>query len=78
MKIWSPESIPETIFSKNIHQELNLFKALSTTRDYYSLDRESHIFTIPPTSIEPERAFPAAVQRCNELRSKLSDETLDA
>jgi hypothetical protein len=36
-----------------------------------------HLITIPPTSVEAERAFSAAGLICNKLRSRLGDATVD-
>jgi len=37
-----------------------------------------YLMSIPPTSIEPECAFSAAVYVGNRLRSRFGNETLDA
>lgn len=36
------------------------------------------LLSIPPTSVESERAFSTAGMFCNKIRSRLNDETLDA
>ena len=38
---------------------------------------EKALKKIPPTSVEPERAFSAASQICTKIRSRLADATLD-
>jgi len=35
------------------------------------------LMTVPPTSVEPERAFSSAGYLCSKIRSSLGDETLD-
>ena len=37
----------------------------------------SYLQSIPPTSVEAERAFSAARTLCTKIRSRLSDATLD-
>jgi len=37
----------------------------------------SYLQSIPPTSVEAERAFSAARKICTKIRSRLSDATLD-
>lgn len=77
MKTINPEAYKETDLSKIIKKEMNLYEA-SSTRGYNLEKAYTNLLTIPPTSIEPERAFSAASYLCNKLRSMLSDETLDA
>lgn len=78
MKILSPESYTESDFSKIVKKEMNLFEASSSNRGYNLERAYKYLLTIPPTSIEPERAFSAAAYMCNKLRSRLGDQTLDA
>ncbi|XP_073959312.1 uncharacterized protein [Choristoneura fumiferana] len=47
-------------------------------RGYYLTIAHQHLGTIPPTSVEPERIFSSAGYICNRLRTRLSDESLDA
>jgi hypothetical protein len=77
MKTINPEVYKESDLSKIIKQEMNLHEA-SSTRGYNLENTYNNLLTIPPTSIEPERAFSASSYLCNKLRSTLSDETLDA
>lgn len=37
----------------------------------------AYLLSIPPTSVEAERAFSAAGLLCTKVRSRLSDKTLD-
>jgi hAT family C-terminal dimerisation region len=37
----------------------------------------SHLLSIPPTSVEAERAFSSAGLLCTRIRSRLGDDTLD-
>ena len=37
----------------------------------------NYLLSIPPTSVEAERAFSSAGGLCTKLRSRLSDETMD-
>ena len=37
----------------------------------------SYLMSIPPTSVEAERAFSAAGLQCTKIRSRLNDDTLD-
>lgn len=37
----------------------------------------NNLMSIPPTSVEAERAFSSSGYLCNHLRSRLSDESLD-
>lgn len=50
----------------------------STGKRGRSLEEAYHyLLTIPPTSVEAERAFSAAGVLCNKLRNRLDDATLD-
>lgn len=78
MKIMSPEALNENHFSKIVKKEMNLYESSNSTRSYNLEQAYKYLLTIPPTSIEPERAFSAAAYMCNKFRSRLGDETLDA
>lgn len=79
MKMSIPaESHTESEISKIVKQEMNLFEATGSTRGYNLERAYNYLITIPPTSVEAERAFSAAANMCNKLRSRLGDETLDA
>lgn len=63
--------------SKIIKQEMNLYEN-SSSRGCILEKTYKKLLTIPPTSIEPERAFSTSSYLCNKMRSMLSDETLEA
>jgi hypothetical protein len=59
-----------------IKSELSLFE--STGRRGQFLDKVySYLLSIPPTSVEAERAFSAAGGLCTKIRSRLGDDVLD-
>lgn len=47
------------------------------SRGKYLRRAYDYLMTIPPTSVEAERAFSAAGYLCNKLRSSLADNTID-
>jgi len=72
-----PKTHIETNLIKIIRKELNLFENGGTRGHHLELAFK-YLMSIPPTSIESERAFSAAAYIGNKLRSRLGDETLDA
>jgi len=62
---------------KVIRQEMTLFENGGTRGRYLQLAYD-YIMSIPPTSVEAERAFSAAGIVCSRLRTRLGDETLDS
>jgi hAT family C-terminal dimerisation region len=62
---------------KVIRQEMTLFESGGTRGRYLQLVYD-YIMSVPPTSVEAERAFSAAGIICSRLRTRLGDETLDS
>ena len=62
---------------KIIRQEMTLFEHGGTRGRYLQLAYD-YILSIPPTSVEAERAFSASGVICSRLRTRLGDETLDS
>jgi len=50
---------------------------LKVEADAYTENADNFLLTIPPASIEPERAFSSAGILCSKLRSHMSDAILD-
>lgn len=59
-----------------IRKEMSAFESSGSKGKYLTLADEN-LRTIKPTSVESERAFSAAGYLCNELRTRLSDGTID-
>jgi len=59
-----------------IKQETALFES-NKTRGFHLELAYKYLKTIPPTSVESERAFSASGYFCNRIRSRLSDASLD-
>jgi hypothetical protein len=72
-----PKTQKETDLVKIIKKEMNLFENGGTRGHHLELAFK-YLMSIPPTSIESERAFSAAAYIGNKLRSRLGDGTLDA
>jgi hypothetical protein len=66
----------KTDLMKTIKKEINLLE--TGTRGYHLELAYKYLMSIPPTSIEPERAFSAAAYLGNKLRTRLGDDTLNA
>ena len=62
--------------TKVIRQEMTLFGNGGTRGRYLQLVYE-YLMSVPPTSVEAERAFSAAGVICSRLRTRLGDATLD-
>lgn len=74
MKTMEPETQKDSDLSTSIKKEMNLFENGGTRGHHLQLVYK-YLLTIPPTSVEAERAFSAAGYK---LRSRLGDDTLDA
>ncbi|KAL0895021.1 hypothetical protein ABMA27_013490 [Loxostege sticticalis] len=59
-----------------LKREMTLFEC-GGNRGKYLEAVYTYVKSIPPTSVEAERAFSAAGYLCNKIRSNLKDETLD-
>jgi hypothetical protein len=66
----------KTDLMKTIKKEINLLE--TGTRGYHLELAYKYLISIPPTSIEPERAFSAAAYIGNKLRTRLGEDTLNA
>ncbi|CAG5019988.1 unnamed protein product [Parnassius apollo] len=62
---------------KLIQIEMALFEN-GGNRGFYLDMAYRHLLTVPPTSVESEKAFSSAACTCNKIRSSLKDNTLDA
>jgi hypothetical protein len=60
-----------------IRQEMSLFEGGGGRGRILQLVYD-YLLTVPPTSVESERAFSAAGVVCSKLRTRLGDETLDS
>lgn len=60
-----------------IKKEMSLYEN-GGLRGLYLQQCYEYLLTVPPTSVEAERAFSSAVSFANKLRSRLKDSTLDA
>ena len=67
-----------TVASKNAieKKEMSLFEG-GGTRGMYMQMAYNSLLTIPPSSVESERAFSAAGILCSRLRTRMSDKVLD-
>lgn len=67
-----------TVASKNamVKKEMSLFEG-GGTRGMYMQMAYNSLLTIPPSSVESERAFSAAGILCSRLRTRMSDKVLD-
>lgn len=63
--------------ANSIRREMSLFEN-GGVRGYHLETAYKYLLSIPPTSVEPERAFSAAAYVGNKLRSRLGSQTLDA
>ncbi|GBP57370.1 hypothetical protein EVAR_27400_1 [Eumeta japonica] len=59
----------ESGMTNSIRREMSLFEM--EVRGYYLETAYKYLMSIPPTSVEPERAFSAAAYVGNKLRSSL-------
>lgn len=59
-----------------LRREITIFDDEGMRGHYLDIVYES-LLTIPPTSVEAERAFSAAGLLCTKIRSRLSDKTID-
>jgi hypothetical protein len=60
-----------------IRQEMSLFEVGGGRGRILQLVYD-YLLTVPPTSVESERAFSAAGVVCSKLQTRLGDETLDS
>lgn len=67
----------ESGLANSIRHEMSLLEN-GGVRGHHLKTANKYLMSIPPTSIEPERAFSAAAYVGNKLRSRLRSETLDA
>lgn len=67
----------ESGLANSIRREMSLFEN-GGVRGYHLETAYKYLMSIPPTSVEPERAFSAAAYVGNKLRSRLGSQTLDA
>lgn len=57
---------------------MDLYETGGTRGKYLDLETVyNYLLSIPPTSVEAERAFSAAGYICNKIRSSLNDNTID-
>lgn len=73
----SPMAVPaRASLDQLLKHEMTLFEC-GGNRGIYLEAAYNCVKTIPPTSVEAERAFSAAGYMCNKIRSNLKDDTLD-
>lgn len=77
LRIIEPETKKRTDLLTSIKKELSLFDNGGTRGHHLELVYK-YLLSIPPISVEAERAFSAAGYIGNKLRSRLEDDTLDA
>lgn len=77
METPDPEVQNESGLVNSIRREMSLFEN-GGVRGYHLELAYKYLLSIPPTSVEPERAFSAAAYVGNKLRSRLGSQTLDA
>jgi hypothetical protein len=82
-------SVSKPQLTYTVNDNINIQNALTTVKKQMSLfegggSKGSYLqmaydclLTIPPTSVESERAFSSAGYICSKIRSSLSDKTLD-
>ena len=77
---------PSTLSSSSTAAEKNLASAVKAEMAVFASNGQrgrcleavyGYLMTIPPTSVEAERAFSAAGLLCTKLRSRLNDTTID-
>lgn len=73
----STQMVEQKDLVKTIKREVELFEDECARGKYLELVYRS-LLTIPPTSVESERAFSTAGKICTKIRSRLNDETVDA
>ena len=71
-KVSGSKTLLNTIKTEMTRFESNGYKGHHLTMAYKA------VLTIPPTSVESERAFSAASYFCTKVRSRLNDDTLDS
>ena len=76
MKAIEPETQASNLMSI-IKKEMHLFENGGNWGHNLELVYQ-YLLSIPPTSIEPERAFSAAGYLGSKIRSRLNDQTLNA
>ena len=67
----------QTNVTRNLSIDLDLFRKTGTLSKNLNLVLEA-LNSIPPTSVESERAFSAAGLFITKIRSRLGDDTLDS
>ncbi|KAI5719202.1 hypothetical protein M8J76_006772 [Diaphorina citri] len=68
--------VKQSDLMSTIRKECSLFET-NGTRGYYLTKVYNFLRSVPPTSVEAERAFSAAGYIQNKLRSRLGDESID-
>jgi len=71
-----PQSDTDRRIQAAIKTEKTLFAKTGNRGHFLQLAIDS-LMTVPPTSVEAERAFSAAGILCSKLRSSLEDHTID-
>lgn len=69
--------VKQSDLMSTIRKECSLFET-NGTRGYYLTKVYNFLRSVPPTSVEAERAFSAAGYIQNKLRSRLGDESIDS
>lgn len=72
-----PERLEKKKIDSELKREMITFEAKGSRGRYLNLVYK-YLLTIPPTSVEAERAFSAAGLICSQLRTRLTDESLSS
>ena len=72
----SPNRLNDNSMLAAIKSEMAVFECSGVRGRYLQLVYD-YLQSIPPTSVEAERAFSAAGLLCTKIRSRLTDATLD-